>query len=1821
MALVMLLGTASGQNYTVYTVAGGGLPNQVLATSVGVQSPTSVAKDGNGNLYVGFGAGVYKVDAAGILSVLATTAYQVYYVAADTAGNVYMSGIIIQVNGGGFGLGYTCSVQKIANGIVTDFVGHGTCDSTSPLGRVTGLATGVNGDVYIADLTTVRKVSNGVLTTIAGNGTNASSGDNGPATSASVQPKGIAVDQNGNVYISENHSASGYFIRAVTNGVINRFAGGGSNANDGASASAALLNSLSGYMVAGAPGSLYFSDSSRARAIIGGTLTTIAGGSPCVSPLPVCDGGPALNGSLAFPSGIAVDANGTLYIADSNHARVRTVSNGTITTVVGNGTSSLGDGIGATDESLYPTGVATDNSGDVYIIDGNNSLRKVTGGVISRLTSSSSGFTGESLALDGAGNFYAADLGQNKIFKYSTNGAITTFAGTGNFTASGDGGLAINAGIPNPNSVAVDSLGNVYIASNSVIREVSASTGIINTIAGVAGQFGFSGDAGPATQAHFSSELWVAVDSSFNVYVGDSGNSRVRKISGGIVNTVAAGLLFPAAIAVDNSGNVYVTDASVITKISNGVASVIGGNGIAGFTGNGVPALSAQLCPYSLTVDSSGRVYFTDSNCGNGIVRVLIPPPGGTTSPPNLLSLSPSAAPVGAASLTLVVTGSGFVSGNAVLWNGSPLPTTFVSGTTLKATVGSALFAATGTALVSVGDSNSLAFRVTGPAINSLSPGSTFPGSANITLTVNGFNFVAGSTVIFNGTPLTTTFKSSTQLTAAVPSSLLVNPLTVVVYVLNLNAASNEFVFSIFGGPSPVTCVANGGVPPLLRFEGEAELLGDLLLNCSNTQGVQVPTDVTVFGNVPITSRILNSSTNASEALLLINDPPANQQVLNTNVFQGVVDGPDVVFKGVPIPSGGGTQSLRIVNLRADAHAFGLGTASAQPDFVGVTLSGISVTNGVQTLGFVQPTEFKTQTVFTANNQRSIRLNYTERFATAFKTRVDPSGQQSTPGQVYNTESGFVNTTLVSGAGLADSGTRLFLQISGVPTGVNAYVSVFPEGSTNAKLVSTDSNGAGPISPIAGSSLFGGTYSQVPISSGSGIAVWEVVSANPLAIETLTFDLVLTGVTQSGLGPVVLKGTLGPLSPIASTSSSAPLPRFAPDSITSFIDLTLLSASTGTGAGFSSRYVSSGKGAPLTTSGTPPSVQVGNNLPFSFNLLNNGPGPATQVTVSSNLPPGLSFVGGSCTLQGGSCTSTTNSDGSITVTGQYSGPLQQGQAPGFSFLATPTQTSSQPLNVMTQLSSSATDSNPDDNTIVTSFVVGNTAPPPVTVQFASSPANIPITVGTSQAIANPSVVQSQYTPLPFFSVVSPQAGPNGTQYTFNSWSDGSTSAVRNGVPAPIGGGTFKAFFDTQYQINVTQSGRGTVLLTPSAGSNYFSIGASVQIQATPAAGYTFTGFSGDITSTANPLPVVMPGKALNIQANFASNGTAPPVITYDISGDGKQDLVVYYSGTPGFEYSLLSNGTGTYTAVGTPGVNPGSGTFDTVLQADFNGDSKSDILFYSTATGALKVGLGDGTGKFNYAPVINISPGFNVLARGDFNKDGKTDLLLYRQSDGAAYVGLSNGDGTFTYIGQLFQPGFTSIAVADYNGDGISDVILYNNQTSPYNAYYLVGDGTGHFPTGSGLFFGGGFTVYPADLNADGKSDFILYRPSDGTVFVAISNGTGFTYHYLLYSPGFTSFKIGDVNGDGFPDLVLYNSVNATGYLLIGDGLGNFPTGFSLFFGPGMDFVELRDFSGDGKQDVLLYRTADGTSFTGISNGSGFSYTYNYFGPGRIIAK
>ena len=190
---------------------------------------------------------------------------------------------------------------------------------------------------------------------------------------------------------------------------------------------------------------------------------------------------------------------------------------------------------------------------------------------------------------------------------------------------------------------------------------------------------------------------------------------------------------------------------------------------------------------------------------------------------------------------------------------------------------------------------------------------------------------------------------------------------------------------------------------------------------------------------------------------------------------------------------------------------------------------------------------------------------------------------------------------------------------------------------------------------------------------------------------------------------------------------------------------------------------------------------------------------------------------------------------------------------------------------------------------------------------------------------------------------------------------------------------------------------------------------------------------------------------------------------------------------------------------------------------------------------------------------------------------------------------------------------FDNVLHGDFNDDSKSD---YSRVTGILEVG--IGDGVGHFT------FAPAMTITPAhnflargDFNLDGKTDLLLYRQSDGAAAAGLSSDGTFTFLPQNFSPGFTSVVVGDYNGDGI------SATNTYGHLLLGDGSGNFTSSASLFFGPGMDGVDLRYFNGDGKQDVLLYGTADGTSFTGLisSSGLGFGYTYNYFGPGRIVAQ
>jgi trimeric autotransporter adhesin len=214
------------------------------------------------------------------------------------------------------------------------------------------------------------------------------------------------------------------------------------------------------------------------------------------------DGGPATNAAMFATEGLALDQGGNLFFADTD--RIRKVdTNGIITTVVGGPFGYAGDGGPATNALLHePSGVAMDRSGNLYIADSYNC----------------------------------------RIRKVDTNGIITTVRGNGSRGFSGDGGSATNASLNFPQDVAVDPLGNFYIAdlSNQRIRKVDTQ-GFITTVAGN-GVAGFSGDGGPATNAHLNGTYGVTVSASGSLYIGDHSNSRVRMVdTNGIITTVAGG--------------------------------------------------------------------------------------------------------------------------------------------------------------------------------------------------------------------------------------------------------------------------------------------------------------------------------------------------------------------------------------------------------------------------------------------------------------------------------------------------------------------------------------------------------------------------------------------------------------------------------------------------------------------------------------------------------------------------------------------------------------------------------------------------------------------------------------------------------------------------------------------------------------------------------------------------------------------------------------------------------------------------------------------------------------------------------------------------------------------------------------------------------------------------------------------------------------------------------------------------------------------------------------------------------------------------------
>jgi hypothetical protein len=284
-------------------------------------------------------------------------------------------------------------------------------------------------------------------------------------------------------------------------------------------------------------------------------ITTVAGNGNAGSS---GDGGPAASAELNGPRGVTEDIYGNLYIAEYYGQRVRKVTpQGTITTLAGNGIQGYsGDGGLATNAELNgPYRVTVDAAGNVYIPDsGNSRVRKVSpNGIITTVAGNGkSAYSGdgglataasleypEAVAFDSAGNYYIADEEANVIREVSPAGTISTAVGTGAANYSGDNGPAARATLDGPVGVQVDAAGDLYISDqiNNVIRKVT--NGIITTVAGN-GAFGFFGDGGPATQAEFGYPASIGLDAAGNLYIPDVNNNRIRVLlTNGTITTVA----------------------------------------------------------------------------------------------------------------------------------------------------------------------------------------------------------------------------------------------------------------------------------------------------------------------------------------------------------------------------------------------------------------------------------------------------------------------------------------------------------------------------------------------------------------------------------------------------------------------------------------------------------------------------------------------------------------------------------------------------------------------------------------------------------------------------------------------------------------------------------------------------------------------------------------------------------------------------------------------------------------------------------------------------------------------------------------------------------------------------------------------------------------------------------------------------------------------------------------------------------------------------------------------------------------------------------
>jgi sugar lactone lactonase YvrE len=674
----------------ISTIAGGGSEEGLTATQVLLRTPVDAVADGAGNIYVVeqgildtiegqilLQPRVRKIAADGKVTTFAGNgqignsgdggkATEASFdvpagLALDAAGNLYIADR--RAN----------RVRRVtSDGIINTYAGGGSPpDALGDGGKATdaafndprGMVVDSAGNLIVADRLNhrVRRIdTSGVITTIVGNGQAGFTGDGGKATEAQLNlPTYVALDSAGNLYITDR--GNNRIRRVGTDGNISTVAGNGEQALGGDGAALNTPLGTPGHIALDAAGNLYIPEQGTNRVRMVGAdknIVTVAGKAQ-IGPF-AGDGGKAVDAQLSTPITVLVDAQGNLLIVDSGNNRLRLVNaEKNISTYAGGVGRS---GVPATELVLaFPRGGVRDAAGNTYIADkGHFRILKVDPAGMATVIAGTGapGYSGDggpaaqaslgghidNLAFDTAGNLYFGDRDNFRVRRISPDGTISTVAGNGQGGFSGDGGKATDAQLAEGGfwNVVLDAAGNLYVADgeNHRVRMVDKD-GIITTVAGN-GDTQYSGDGSQATEAGIPGPDGLFVDAAGNILIGDTTDSRIRKVdtnkiistiagtgelgfSGDGANAVDAQISSPEALVVDAAGNIYFADGenNRIRRIApDGTITTIAGTGEAGFAGDGAAAAQAQFnYPADLYRDAAGNLILADES--NHRIRII----------------------------------------------------------------------------------------------------------------------------------------------------------------------------------------------------------------------------------------------------------------------------------------------------------------------------------------------------------------------------------------------------------------------------------------------------------------------------------------------------------------------------------------------------------------------------------------------------------------------------------------------------------------------------------------------------------------------------------------------------------------------------------------------------------------------------------------------------------------------------------------------------------------------------------------------------------------------------------------------------------------------------------------------------------------------------------------------------------------------------------------------------------------------------------------------------------------------------------------------